>query len=482
FLSRPGLALTQAEENKLKEYPNLASFSWKGRVLTRIGAGLRGISSLQREHAAGLDALLKSPINVIETSQDETNGQDELMLGDALNALLDKGAADPEGLFFIVKSGLIREMNGRLADEMEKRKTPFPEVVRLSSNDRFCLHPDFLEDQLNRSLHRLGVGAVDLFLMRIPPSLPELIGREECCRIIRQASLCLQNECDRGRLRGFGLSAQGLAHSPASSQYLSLAEIVSQNRDLEGFQAVEFKANFIENMAFQPGESGINLVEQAKSLGLLTIVGGPLRAEFEGRELLLADYPELSSGDVSGNSILEEAAETGARIHDARLADGRTLKEILQDANIASPFDLWNLTAPFLQSKPVGADQSFQLEEKFKNSMSLARTLGGQLVQAGLLTSSHFREIIAACETVIEKTRRCHKIQRRSNFGREVLKLREKYFPGQRAELSLQFLGMKWLLDQGVDIVLNNMKHPSYVEEALKILDRFSESGKATAP
>lgn len=52
--------------------------------------------------------------------------------------------------------------------ELEKQNTGFPEITYYSEECYHCIHPFFLEDQLERSLQRLGLETVDVFLLHNP--------------------------------------------------------------------------------------------------------------------------------------------------------------------------------------------------------------------------------------------------------------------------------------------------------------------------
>lgn len=471
FVSRTGLAAAEKMQSKVNSIPASAVVSWKYKSLARIGAGLRGMVRQRKEHRESLHAILSSPINVIETSPAETGGEDEFLLGDLMNAGVEADQYDPEQFFFITRLGLIIGVTGRLVDEMDKRRTPFREIISIDFKRRLCLHPDYLEDQMNRSLHRLGLEAMDLVLIEIPQKLFGIIGEEEGHRRIREACRALQKECDRGRVGGFGLSAPGFTLPGNDAHCLSLEKIHSQIEDLAGFSAVEFPANFIDNGAFKNLYAGENLVARARKLGLLVIAGKPLRGQVNGEQTLLVDYPKLEKRDaeVTLKGFLDEAWAIESEILETVLADGRILREVLQGAGIPSPFNLRNLIKPFLQSNYFSSDQWREMNQAYQENLMHVQNIGEQLVNAQLWEIDRSIEVLNLCEHQLDRVSQHLKENLRQKKSIHLHSLRQRHFPGQ-SQVPLQILGLNWLLEQGVDIVLNNMRHRQYVNEALEAL------------
>src|SRR5262249_56955664 len=69
------------------------------------------------------------------------------------------GRAAREELIVVSKIGYVQGANLALAQERERAGRPFPEMVRYQPDCWHCIHPEFLEDQLDRSLERLGLPA-----------------------------------------------------------------------------------------------------------------------------------------------------------------------------------------------------------------------------------------------------------------------------------------------------------------------------------
>ena len=81
----------------------------------------------------------------------------ERLVGDVLRDLAGRGRLAREAAIVVSKIGYVQGANLALAREREAAGRPFPEMVRYGDGLWHCLHPEFLADQLDRSLERLGL-------------------------------------------------------------------------------------------------------------------------------------------------------------------------------------------------------------------------------------------------------------------------------------------------------------------------------------
>lgn len=68
----------------------------------------------------------------------------------------------------ISKAGYIQGNTLRLAQQRRSEGHPYPNVVEISSELWHCISPDFLRDELTRSLQRLRLRTLDVFLLHNP--------------------------------------------------------------------------------------------------------------------------------------------------------------------------------------------------------------------------------------------------------------------------------------------------------------------------
>ncbi len=473
FVSRNSGCEINPSQRILKSLPEKAKVSWRGRGLSRIGLGTRNFSLINSQHETSLMSYLKGPMNVVEVSPDWTHGSDEILLGDCINKTLESELMEAEALFIISRTGPVRGNNLRMFEEMNRRNQPIPNIFDLKEGLGHCLHPEFLNDQMLRSIHRIGCSSLDLLLVDVPYALVKILGKVELFKQLKMSSEFLQMQCQKGRLKGFGVSLGDLFPENENAPWFTPKEIFQVFREFQGFQAVELVGNFIESRPFKEFNGNKSFIQEIKENGLLTLVGTPLRAHYEGREILLIDYPNIEEIDSEAkwDWVLGELESTTNQIHLSSMADGRTLKEVLQASGISSPFYFRRAVETAQKFQPQNYDQVNQVEQNINNLYLRARGLGEQVVQARLWDPAHFDEKMNEAHELLDWVIQCIKIrgsQGESSFYDEI---RDKYFPNLSNDISLQTLGILWLFDHGVDIVLNGMRRQSYINEAKAILE-----------
>ena len=139
-----------------------------GLVCSRIGFGGYRVDDETAEHREALSRALLSGCNLIDTSTNYTDGGSETLVGDVLADLARRGRLGREEVIVVSKIGYVQGANLELAQRRETEGRPFPEVVKYGEGVWHCMHPEFLADQLPRSLARLQVEALDVCLLHNP--------------------------------------------------------------------------------------------------------------------------------------------------------------------------------------------------------------------------------------------------------------------------------------------------------------------------
>jgi len=133
-----------------------------GLVNSSLGFGSYRIDDRTPEHASALDKALLSGVNLIDTSTNYTDGSSESCIGNVL------ARQQREELIVVSKVGYVQEQALATARTREQRGSAFPEMVKYTEGCWHCIHPEFLADQLGRSLGRLRVEKVDVYLLHNP--------------------------------------------------------------------------------------------------------------------------------------------------------------------------------------------------------------------------------------------------------------------------------------------------------------------------
>ena len=101
-------------------------------------------------------------VNLIDTSTNYADGSSETCIGNVL------ARQQREELIVVSKVGYVQGQALAMARTREQRGSAFPEMVKYTEGCWHCIHPEFLADQLGRSLGRLRVEKVDVYLLHNP--------------------------------------------------------------------------------------------------------------------------------------------------------------------------------------------------------------------------------------------------------------------------------------------------------------------------
>jgi len=176
-----------------------------------------------------------------------------------------------------------------------------------------CIHPEFIEDQLTRSLTRLKLETLDGYLLHNPEyylgwarksGLSLEKARSEYYRRIRAAFEYLEKEVAKGRIRCYGISSNtfaGAADDPEFSCLETAWEIAEDIFPDHHFSLAQMPFNLLEPGAVlevnQPGGKSALAFAVQKDLGVL--INRPLNAFAAGRLLRLADLPQTERMDTN---------------------------------------------------------------------------------------------------------------------------------------------------------------------------------------
>ena len=106
--------------------------------------------------------------NLVDTSTNYTDGGSERLVGEVLAELARAGQRRREEIVVVSKIGYVQGENFERAQEREAAGQPFPEVVKYGEGVWHCIHPEFLAEQLARSLERLQLETLDVCLLHNP--------------------------------------------------------------------------------------------------------------------------------------------------------------------------------------------------------------------------------------------------------------------------------------------------------------------------
>jgi len=264
-----------------------------------IGFGCYRIGEGNAGHEAALRAYLDRGGNLIDTSANYTDGLSEQLVGRVIKEIgRNVVNSDHTRTVIVTKGGYIQGQNMTLA-----RRRTFPEVVAYADGLWHCIHPDFLDTQIQLSAKRLQVDAIDVYLLHNPEYFlteiahhhpPTAADHEEFYRRIREAFRFLEAQVRAGKLRWYGVSSNHFALSASDpvmtsvARCLEAAEAVAPDHH---FAVVQLPVNLYEcGGALEPNTDGKSVLQFCRERGIGVLANRPLNAFWEDQLIRLADY------------------------------------------------------------------------------------------------------------------------------------------------------------------------------------------------
>lgn len=263
-----------------------------GLIVSQAGFGCYRVTNKSDDHRAALKKALLAGVNLIDTSSNYTDGESEALVGEVLAELASDHGLERESLVVVTKGGYLQGLNYELSQDRKKEGRPFAELVEYSEGLEHCIHPEFLADQITRSLQRLSLDAVDVYLLHNPEyylawaakqgmALEE--ARTEFHARMARAFAHLEQEVQKGRIGCYGVSANTFVEPAGQEDFVSLSrlwEIAQDIGDEHHFKVIELPLNLLEPAAMtranQPDGKGV--LAKAMELGLGVLTNRPLNA------------------------------------------------------------------------------------------------------------------------------------------------------------------------------------------------------------
>jgi len=273
-----------------------------GLFVSSVGFGCYRVNAGVAAHDEALRKALVSGINIIDTSANYADGGSETLVGKVLGNLIEERKLTREQAIVISKGGYLQGSNFALYQQRVKEGRAFKEVLTLKAGLAHCIHPEFLADQIGRSLDRLGLETIDGYLLHNPEYYLEwahqrgdaiTAARDEYYRRIEKAFRHLETEVNQGRIQFYGVSSNTFpakAQDPAFTELQRIWDIAQSISALHHFQIIQFPWNLLETGALleknQPDGISVHDLAREKALGVLT--NRPLNAVTQKRMVRLA--------------------------------------------------------------------------------------------------------------------------------------------------------------------------------------------------
>lgn len=459
-----------------------------GLTVSALGFGAYRVDARSPEHRRALEEALRAGCNLIDTSTNYADGESEECIGATLEKGFLGGGLSRQATVVVSKIGYVQGRNMDLARQRETAGDPFPEMVKISEGCWHCLHPEFLEDQLTRSMQRLRLACLDVCLLHNPEYFLEQAhrqgqdgqsARQEFYRRIRAAFGHFEKEVQAGRIAWYGVSSNSFGADPADPEETSLGkmlEAAGAAAQEAGSGGHHFAVAQLPLNLFETGPATVQKEGPAGNRSCLTLaaensigvlVNRPLNA-FRGGELIrLSDFP-LSAPGVP----LEEARRRVRALEDEfdREIGGRL--RTTSGERMSRLFD-WGEQLPRAAGQ-VGSYEHWQSIQDHQISPRLYHAVGalrsGLSPELGGKFEPWLERYLPALGDLLAifRAQAAASSQRRSDGMAAALN------PALPEALRGETLSRKALHAvasvPGVTCVLNGMRHPDYVADSMGIL------------
>eukprot|EP00741_Cyanophora_paradoxa_P001629 tig00000498_g1580.t1 len=445
---------------------------------SRVGFGSYRVALGVEEHEKALRKALTMGINVIDTSTNYADGKSEELIGKVLHDMQSERKLRREDVVLVSKAGYIQGSN--LKRMFEPGYVQPPELVMYQRDCFHCIHPDFLRDQLERSLQRLRTPYLDVFLLHNPEYylMKNITGprddgerhRRVMLDRIGRAFEALEREVARGRIRSYGISCNSFGKPDSDPHHVPYRPLLP--------------ANLLERAALEPGAC----VDWAASNGLRVIVNRPLNAFSDTLgSFRLASYPPA----VGYQEALDAALKRVEYAFDSLPESSEEDSELDQLKDAITQIDRLR---PHFQSY-------FHFESALYRSIipalrRLVEEVGGtdgnfapDMVPTGVpeYSGQHVTDQYEEGEklgVVVQRFLDAYVAQVKYELGKRAGdRIRELGFDYRGTEEggeTLQRYALRWLLGhRGVSSVLLGMRSEGYVDDAASLLR--PEAGAAAA-
>jgi len=460
-----------------------------GLTVSALGFGAYRVDDETPEHRQALEKALLEGCNLIDTSTNYTDGASERCIGGVLEELIRSGRVSREEVVVVSKIGYVQGQNMDLAMRREEGGDPFPEMVKVSEWCWHCVHPEFLEDQLDRSLSRLRLERLDACLLHNPEYFlghdrggrsagDREAAREEFYRRIRVAFVHLEREVRRGRINWYGVSSNSFGTPPEDPESTSLGRMLEAAREAgsesgeDHFAVAQLPMNLFEHgpatLAKEGAAGDKPAVAFAAENGLGVLVNRPLNAFARGELIRLGDFRT----DPPRRPIQEGLSRVSALEEEFLREIGRGLKGDRGSAPVDA-FFAWGSRLSGAVGKLGGVEHWRAIEDQQIRPQLLQNV---SALQSGLPPglASRFQEWLGRYLPEMQSLCAAFHADCAARSQERSDRIASTLDPALPPDLRGESLSRKALhvvaSVPGVTCVLNGMRHPHYVEDSLGIL------------
>lgn len=488
----PAMATSESTQQYFKRLSNkgipehaIRHFGRTDFKVSCIGFGGYRIHYNSIEHARALRYALLNGINLIDTSSNYTDGGSEMLIGNLLNEMFERGELHRDEVALVSKVGYVQGQNLELAQRVEAEGQPFPEMVKYMEGCWHCIHPDFLQDQLSRSRERLQLPAIDIYLLHNPEYfLSDLkkrgekdvkVAREQYYLRIQKAFEWMEEKVAEGKIKAYGISSNTFPVAASDFEFTSLEKVIEIAEAVDSsnyFQVIQFPFNLYETgAALEKNQAGgcKTLLELAQEKNIATLVNRPLNAMANSGMVRLASFRETAPEEIAKNfgGQLYEVAELESQFQ-------TNLKSKMPQEIPAQHFDeIFGRAAQL--GDALNAFQNWQHWDHVRQNILLPQTYSyGSYLNQKFSENAEWQkwsESYSQAFSAFLDTITLHYENNAQIFSQKISDQLDSSSPDLKSSETLSQKALRVLTStDGVHCVLLGMRRTPYVEDALMAL------------
>ncbi len=300
-----------------------ATLGKTGLTVSRLGFGCYRVDDETTEHAESMRRALRGGVNLIDTSTNYTDGGSERCVGAVLEELVAAGELQRDEIVVVSKIGYVQGCNLHLAMAREAEGRSFADMIKYTDGCWHCVHPEFLADQLDRSLQRLRLGTLDVCLLHNPEYFFSDAAhrgakasdvqtlRDEFYRRLAGAFAYFETQVAAGRIRAYGVSSNTVTAPADGLETTALDRMLQAAQSAGGknhhFRVLQLPMNLLETGAlFENSHGGRTVLDCAIERGVGVLVNRPLNAIVSGRLVRFAGPLDRQAGPLLAPTLPAE--------------------------------------------------------------------------------------------------------------------------------------------------------------------------------
>ncbi len=163
-----------------------------------------------------LASCVSAGVNVVDTAINYRYQRAERCLGRALANLIDAGTIARDEIVLCTKGGYLPHPDRARWFEAEISGRPGGTVTAEDLvGGSHCMHPEYIDDQIERSRRNLGVDTIDLYYLHNPESQVGAVDEQTLHERLLTVFEVLERAADEDRIRMYGLATWNAFRVPA---------------------------------------------------------------------------------------------------------------------------------------------------------------------------------------------------------------------------------------------------------------------------